>query len=107
LERGLAEGGNATPLTWLAATLRGGLGEWKHQRTSREILDELRFQFTLAGSSLVLPYHTLLVVFNLVRNRESNIRFIPFGGTGDLFSAQASPPKTLGVVRGLLNNHQK
>jgi hypothetical protein len=32
---------------------------------------------------------------------------IPFGGNGDLFSAQASPPKTLGVVRGLLNNHQK
>jgi hypothetical protein len=32
---------------------------------------------------------------------------IPFGGHGDLFSAQASPPKTLGVVRGLLNNHQK
>jgi hypothetical protein len=32
---------------------------------------------------------------------------IPFGGNGDLFSAQASPPKTLGVVGGLLNNHQK
>jgi hypothetical protein len=43
---------------------------------------QLRFQFTLAGSSLVLPYHTLLVVFNLVRNRESNIRFIGLAESG-------------------------
>ena len=40
-------------------------------------------------------------------SRGGNKYIIPFGGNGDLFSAQASPPKTFGVVRGLLNNHQK
>ena len=47
---------------------------------------------------------------DLMRLRTLNklifdIALIPFGGHGDLFSAQASPPKTLGVIKGLLNNH--